>query len=75
MKVIEVEDVRDALKAASRDKLPTLKACTGLDWPSLMATASSVPRVAAGSEPAQPAGAAAFGSQTIVSTCGTPSVN
>jgi hypothetical protein len=40
-----------------------------------MATASSVPLVPAGSEPAQPAGAAAFGSQTIVSTCGTPSVN
>ena len=49
--------------------------CTGLDWPPLMATASSVPLVAAGSEPAQPAGAAALGSQTIVSTCGTPSVN
>jgi hypothetical protein len=40
-----------------------------------MATASSVPRAAAGSDPAQPAGAMAFGFQIIVSTCGTPGVN
>jgi hypothetical protein len=40
-----------------------------------MATASSVPEAPAGSEPAQPAGAAALGFQIIVSTCGTPTVN
>jgi hypothetical protein len=52
-----------------------LKARTGLDWPSLMATASSVPAAPAGSAPAQPAGFAVPGFQVIVSTCGTPSVN
>ena len=40
-----------------------------------MATASSVPGVPAGSEPAHPAGPPALGSQTTVSSCGTPSVN
>ena len=49
--------------------------CTGLDWPSLMATASSVPAAPAGSDAAQPAGVAAAGFQASVSTCGTPSVN
>jgi len=52
-----------------------LKVWTGLDWPSLMATASSVPAAPAGSEPAQPAGRTALGFQIIVSSCGTPSVN
>jgi hypothetical protein len=52
-----------------------LKVWTGLDRPSLTATASSVPWVPAGSDPAQPAGSVALGFQTIVSTCGTPSVN
>jgi hypothetical protein len=52
-----------------------LKVWTRLDWPSLVATASSVPWEPAGSDPAQPAGPAAVGFQTIVSTCGTPSVN
>jgi hypothetical protein len=49
--------------------------CTGLDWPSLMATASSVPAAPPGSEPAQPAGVAAAGFQASVSTWGTPSMN
>ena len=49
--------------------------CTVLDWPSLMATASSAPGLPAGSEPAQPAGSAALGFQTIISTRGTPGVN
>jgi hypothetical protein len=40
-----------------------------------MATASRVPEAPTGSEPAQPAGSAAAGSQAIASTCGTPSVN
>jgi len=55
-----------------------LKVRTGLGWPSLMATASSVPAAPAGSEPAQPAqpaGRTALGFQIIVSSCGTPSVN
>jgi hypothetical protein len=52
-----------------------LKLCTGLDWPSLKATASSDSEAPAGSEPAQPAGSLACGFQVIVSTCGTPSVN
>jgi hypothetical protein len=52
-----------------------LKLCTVLDWPPLMATASSAPGFPAGSEPAQPAGSVALGFQTIVSTCGTPGVN
>ncbi|MGH3244773.1 MAG: hypothetical protein ACRDOI_00945 [Trebonia sp.] len=52
-----------------------MNARTELDWPSLIATASSVPEAPAGSEPAQPAGDAAAKSQTIASTCGTPSVN
>ena len=46
-----------------------------LDWPPLMATASSAPGWPAGSEPAQPAGSVTAGFQTIVSTCGTPGVN
>ena len=49
--------------------------CTGLDWPSLMATASSVPAAPPGSDPAQPAGVAAAGFQASVSTWGTPSMN
>jgi len=52
-----------------------LKVRTGLDRPSLMATASSGPAAPAGSEPAQPAGRTALGFQIIVSSCGTPSVN
>jgi hypothetical protein len=52
-----------------------LKVRTELDRPSLIATASSAPEVPAGSEPAQPAGSVTLGSQTIVSSCGTPGVN
>jgi hypothetical protein len=52
-----------------------VKVRTGLDWPSLRATASSGPELPAGSEPAQPAGAVALGFQITVSTCGTPRVN
>jgi hypothetical protein len=40
-----------------------------------MATASSVPVVPAGSDPAHPAGTLTLGSQIIVSTRGTPSAN
>ena len=48
---------------------------TGLDWPWLIATASSVPEAPEGHDPAQPAGLMTPGFQTTVSTCGTPRVN
>ena len=51
-----------------------LNAWTGLAWPWLIATASNVPDSPAVSEPPQPDGLVALGSQVSVSTCGTPSV-
>ena len=48
---------------------------TGLDWPSVSATASNVPVVPAGSVPAHPEGPLGWRFQVIESTCGTPRVN
>ena len=48
---------------------------TGLDCPSLSATASNVPQAPAGSVPAHPEGDLAWRFQAIESTRGTPRVN